>query len=195
MFFSFAHILDLLVHYKYYILFPISVVEGPIISILGGFLASLGKLNLWMVFIVVCFGDFVGDTLYYLIGYTGRKGFAGKFMKFFRISEERLNALDIHFDKHTGKTLLLGKFTHAFGTVVLVAAGAARISYSRFMFYNVIGTLPKSLILVLVGYYFGRAYEKINHYLNLGSYYIIVAGIVLVILYFGFSKISAKWMK
>ncbi|HEX9503671.1 MAG TPA: VTT domain-containing protein [Patescibacteria group bacterium] len=195
MFFSFTKILELLVHYRYFVLFPISIVEGPIVTVLGGFLASMGQLSVLWVFVVVVLGDLVGDSLYYFLGTKSRNLAESSVMKFLGITEERLVSLDEHFTKHTGKTLLLGKFTQAFGSVVLVAAGAARISYLKFILYNFIGTVPKSIILILVGYYFGQAYATIDRYLNLGTYFMIGAAVVLIGLYFLVIKFSKRFFK
>jgi len=43
---SFQHFIQLLLTYKYLILFPMALIEGPIITIIAGFIASLGYLNL-----------------------------------------------------------------------------------------------------------------------------------------------------
>ena len=54
------------------ILFPIAVVEGPIITVIAAYVASLGYLNLPAVFCVVVAADLVGggtDTQTYDINY------------------------------------------------------------------------------------------------------------------------------
>jgi membrane protein DedA with SNARE-associated domain len=51
--FSLIQVIGWLVHYKYVVLFPIMVVEGPIITVLAGFLASLGSLNLLAAYSIV----------------------------------------------------------------------------------------------------------------------------------------------
>jgi membrane protein DedA with SNARE-associated domain len=57
-----------------------------------------------------------------------------------------------------GAMLLFGKLTHSAGFAVLLAAGAARVDLRRFLAFNLLGTLPKVLVLVLLGYWFGRLY-------------------------------------
>lgn len=70
---SFQQIISLLTAYKYFFLFPIVVVEGPIITVIAGFLSSLGYLNIIIAYLVVVAGDIVGDSAYYAIGFYGRK--------------------------------------------------------------------------------------------------------------------------
>ncbi len=42
----------------------------------------------------------------------------------------------------------------------------SEVTDEPFLWFNLLGTLPKSLALLLVGFYFGRAYRSINAYLN-----------------------------
>ena len=41
-----ATVISWLLAYRYAILFPLVIIEGPIVTILAGFLASLGQFNL-----------------------------------------------------------------------------------------------------------------------------------------------------
>jgi len=42
-------IVNWLLAYKYLLLFPIAVIAGPIITVIGGFLSSLGYFNAFLV--------------------------------------------------------------------------------------------------------------------------------------------------
>ena len=52
-------IIRFFIKYKYQAIFPIAVMEGPIISIISGFLVSRGRLSLLPALLVVFFGDVV----------------------------------------------------------------------------------------------------------------------------------------
>ena len=58
----------LILAYKYLILFPLALVEGPVIAIVAGFLIRLGYLDLSAAYLIMCAGDFFPDTAYYYIG-------------------------------------------------------------------------------------------------------------------------------
>jgi membrane protein DedA with SNARE-associated domain len=45
------------------LLFPLAVVEGPIVTVIAAYLASLGYLNIFAVFAVVVAADLVGDSI------------------------------------------------------------------------------------------------------------------------------------
>ncbi len=185
-------IIQLLEESKYLLLFPISIMEGPIVSILAGFISSLGKMNPFIATGIVILGDLTGDTAYYLIGRYGRKGIILKYGRFLGITEANVNRMDDHFEKNTGKTLLFGKFAHALGTPILFAAGIAKVPFGRFLLYNFVGTVPKSAVLVLIGYYFGSSYQKINGYFDNATYIGIGIAVVLVIAYVLFTRYARE---
>ena len=121
-------------------------------------------------------GDVVGDTLYYSIGRWGGRPFIKKWGYIFGLHENRVLSLENHFKNHPGKTLLIGK-TQAIGGFFLAAAGISKMSYPIFIWFNFIGTLAKSLILLLIGYCIGHTYKLIDKYLG---YYAIIATIILM---------------
>lgn len=169
-------IIELLATYKYLLLFPISVVEGPVVSVVAGFLCAGGIFSIPTAYFVLVMGDMVGDTLYYSIGRWGGRPFIRKWGHVFGLSEPRVLKLENHFQNHAGKTLLIGK-TQALGGLFLAAAGLSRMSYPKFMWFNLIGTLIKSMALLLLGYFAGQAYGLIDKYLG---YYAIIASAVLI---------------
>jgi len=71
MFFSLQKIIGLLIAYKYAIIFPVAVIEGPAISIIAGYLGQSGYLNVFFVYVLIVLGDMFGDTIYYAIGRFG----------------------------------------------------------------------------------------------------------------------------
>lgn len=184
---SLAHIINWLVLYKYAVLFPVSVIEGPIIGVISGFLVSKGVLSLPIVFVVLMLGDWVGDTLYYSIGRFGGRPFIRHFGKYFRMDEKKLLAGEEYFKRHGGKTLLIGK-TQAMGGIILAAAGAMKMPYVRFMLYNIIGSLPKCVIFIIIGYYFGAAYDLINQYLGFAAAVSIIPLAAFILIYLFFRK-------
>ncbi len=169
-------IFSLLIQYKYLVLFPAIVIEGPIVTVIAGFLSSLGYFNLLALYIVAATGDLAGDTIYYALGRWGGRGFINKWGKYLKINLENVTRLEKIFREHGGKTLMAGKITHLIGAPILAAAGAAKMSYKKFLLFNTAATLPKSLVLVLIGYYFGKEYMHINKILD----YITFATLLLI---------------
>ncbi|KKR21334.1 MAG: hypothetical protein UT48_C0010G0082 [Parcubacteria group bacterium GW2011_GWE2_39_37] len=185
MFFDLIKINELISGYQYFVLFPLVVIEGPIVTVIAGFLASLKQLNFLTAFWVIVMGDLLGDALHYFIGRWGKETSIQRWGRYFGITPERVARLEQHFKEHSGKTLLLGKLLHGVGASFLVAAGVARMSFSRFILFNLIGTLPKTLFLMLLGYYFGKATSRIESYFEIaGIIFLLIGMIVFAILYY-----------
>lgn len=185
---AFASILQ----YGYFVIFPTVVLEGPIITVIVGFLLSQGHFSFFIAYPLIVIGDLVGDVIYYFIGKHAKKYFLHKKSgSFLGITKDRLFKLENHFTHHSGKTLLIGKLTQSVGWAVLIGAGAAEMPIGRFLWYNFIGTLPKSLAFLLLGYYFGYAYRHINAYMDRIS--LVVCGLVIIgIVVYVFKKRKTK---
>jgi len=175
---------QILLDYRYFILFPLVVIEGPIVTVLAGSFVYLNKLNLFLAYTVVVAGDLFGDTIYYLIGRYAKKGIIENLVKKLKLSMERLSSLEEHFQENGGKTLLLGKISHGIGSIFLVAAGIAKMRFGRFFWYNFLGTVPKSFLLIIVGYYYGQSITQINSIFERLSILFMTAGIIALIIYF-----------
>ena len=164
-------------HHDYALLFAASVAEGPLVTVAAAVLASQGLLNLAAAYATVVLGDLAGDALYYAAGrwLLGRLPLRGARTSRLR---RRVDALRGYLLEHPGRVLLFGKLTHSAGFAVLLAAGAARLRPERYMLYNLLGTLPKSALLMLVGYFCGRFYENLRGDLRVAG----AAGLVLAVL-------------
>ncbi|PIR43521.1 hypothetical protein COV24_02310 [candidate division WWE3 bacterium CG10_big_fil_rev_8_21_14_0_10_32_10] len=177
---------DILMHwlliYKYWILLPLVIIEGPISSIIGGFLSSTGFMSLFIVYPISIAGDIMGDSFYYVFGYFGREKFIKRFGKYIGIKQDLINKLDTHFDKYPGRSIFIGKISYGLSIPILFAAGFTKVSYTKYLKYSLYATMPKCLVLVLVGYYFGHTYKLIFAYVKYASVavsLIIVLGILI----------------
>ena len=186
--------LALMTRYGYAIIFPIVVIEGPMITVLSGLLISLGVLNPILTYIIVVVGDVTGDLLYYWFGRVGsRTGWAKKYLRFFGYTEKSQEFLESHFRKHKGKTFVLGKLANGVGGAVLVAAGVAGVPISEFVWWNFICTVPKSLILLLIGYYIGNSYLQIGHYFDVVGYVTVGIAVLFILIYFIGTRYANKY--
>ncbi|MFA6297184.1 MAG: DedA family protein [Candidatus Paceibacterota bacterium] len=181
-------IFSLLFQYKYFILFPGILFEGPILTMLGGFLASPSGgiiMNVDIVFIVAVLADLTGDVLYYSIGRFSGSDFIEKYRKFLGLTQERLSKLKHYFERHGSKTIILGKISHGLGWPAMVAAGAAHMRFGKFMTINTIVSLGKTVILVALGYYYGKSSETLFKYVGWAgtTLTILVFGIAFYVLY------------
>lgn len=159
--------LDFLRNYGYGALFLATIVEGPIVTVIAGLLASQGLFDVAVVFVIAVIGDLMGDLILYA---TGRWGLPTSCTRLSNLLDRhRIAVLRRRFRALPGKVLLFGKLTHGAGFLFLLAAGAARISLGAFVWYNFLGTLPKCAFFVALGYLAGTAYVRIDSYLGAAS--------------------------
>jgi membrane-associated protein len=169
-------VIQLLLTYRYIILIPLSIIEGPIITVVCGFLVTLGFFNPLVVYVVMVLGDIIGDAGIYYIGYKGER-----FLKYFRVTDERLEKAKRYFENNRKKALFASKLAHGIGFTGLIAAGASSVPYKKYFITCGIISVIQSLIMLMIGILFGHAYVLIGKYLD---YYaaivsILVVGIVL----------------
>jgi membrane protein DedA with SNARE-associated domain len=195
MFISLATIPGLLLRYRYALLFPIAVIEGPIISVLAGFFVSTGQMNFLAVFLIVVAGDIVGDAGWYALGRWGSRTMIPRYGHYVGLTPARIKKGEEVFARHPTGTLLFGKWSHTFGLGILVAAGITKQKFGKFLIVNSLGTVPKSLLLLIIGYYFGRAYLQINTYINDTAYIMLGIAALAVGVYFLFRHFGKKYMQ
>jgi membrane protein DedA with SNARE-associated domain len=151
----YRHIFRFLTKYKYQAIFPIAVVEGPIVTVISGILVARGRLSLLPTFAVVFAGDLISDPALYLLGRFGRHLL--KKLRFIRLPEERLAQVERQYATHPWKTMIMGKLSYGLGSLFIVAAGAGRMPWRKFLLYMATVDAVKSSLLLGLGYFCGRA--------------------------------------
>src|SRR5690349_17003364 len=92
-----------------------------------------------------------GDTVGYWIGAkAGPAIFNRPSSRFFK--REHLLAAKAYYERHGGKTIIIARFIPIIRTFVPVVAGAARMEYRTFLFYNVFGGIGWIVSMILLGY-------------------------------------------
>lgn len=165
-------------------LFLVAVIEGPIATVIGAYVASLGLINIFAVYSVVVLADLVGDTICYMLGRFGHAAILKRWGSRLGLNQTRLAMLEEHFRLNGGKILLIGKLTHSAGFMILLAAGASKMFFGTFIWYNFIGTVPKSLFFLVIGYTLGYAYKDIDVYISEASFGILIIAAAAAFYYF-----------
>lgn len=192
---NFATILHWLTHHSYPVMLLGMIVEGPIITSAAAFATTLGYFNLAIIFGLAIMGDVIGDLLAYSIGYIGRITVVRKFGNRFGISEEKMEKLKHLFEKHPGKILLAIKLSPFLPVPGIITIGSTHLPFKKFILIDALIILPKTLIFVLLGYFFGHAYDRIYKYLNNGAYAFLIILVIASLVYYAYKKFTAKISK
>ena len=161
------------------------VIPGEIAVVLGGVLASRGSVALSSVVAFAVGGAILGDFTGYLIG----RRFGTAFLQ--RSFPKRWPPVRAWIDRRGGPAIFLGRSTAFLRAVVPTAAGAARISPWRFLFWNVLGGVTWGTGFSVLGYLVGEEYEAALHWAGRGSRAILVL-ILTVIAFFVIKRILVK---
>jgi len=137
-------------------------------------------------------GDLVGDFIYYAIGYVGRVHFVEKYGHHVGLTGRRLKHMERLIKKHPKKTLTAIKLAPILPAPGLMMIGATRMPVVRYAWMTFLVALPKTLLFMILGYFFGSAYDHWSTALQNGQYIVLIAVGLTVVAFYAFKKISAS---
>jgi membrane-associated protein len=151
--------------WTYAILFVVIFVEtglvimpflpGDSLLFAAGTFAALGAFDLGWLLLVLAAAAVIGDTVNYWIGhFVGPKVFTREKSRFFK--KEYLDRTHAFYEKHGGKTIIIARFVPIIRTFAPFVAGIGRMSYGRFIAFNVFGGVGWVVLLTSAGYFFGN---------------------------------------
>src|SRR5690606_33532395 len=196
------HLLNLVASYglwTYAILFLIVFAEtgfvvtpflpGDSLLFAAGALAATGVLNPFILFILLFVAAVLGDSVNYSAGsYFGLRVFKEE-ARIFRL--DYLRKTEHFFEKYGGKTIVIARFVPIVRTYAPFVAGAARMNYSRFVFYNISGGALWVGLFIAAGYLFGNL-PIVKENFSLTVLLIIGASLIPIFIEFFKSKRKKK---
>lgn len=176
----------------YPVMFLIMVIEGPIVALAASFLAKLGFFNIFIVFFLSLLGDIVGDIILYSLGYLGGAKILRKAERFLHINPQFVQKIEKHFKLHGQKTIIAVKSTTGLCWITFIAAGTVRMDFKKFLTGSFLGGIVWSSFLIIVGYFFGYAFGKINDYIQYAGITIFISFVVFYLSVSLYKKYQAK---
>lgn len=127
-----------------------------------GALAARDSLSLTWLLVLLSVAAILGDSVNYWIGsLLGPRLFRGERVRF--LNPKHLERTHEFFERYGGKTIILARFVPIVRTFAPFVAGMGRMTYRKFMAFNVIGGLVWICLFLLAGYWFGNlAFVKEN---------------------------------
>lgn len=184
-------ITELISKYGYFGMFLAMVLEAVIIIIpseavlaTGGILAARKMFTFWGAFLTGLLGSVFCAIVIYMMGYFGGKPFIEKFGKYFFMKKEDIEKSDGWFAKYGLFGAFIGRNFPIIRTLISLPIGIMRLSFSRFLLYTTIGSIPWTFVFVYVGYALGNRWVLIKDYVSKLKTPIQILLIVLVVSYF-----------
>ncbi|MDE2422058.1 MAG: VTT domain-containing protein [Gammaproteobacteria bacterium] len=120
----------------------------------AGALASIGQLDPWLISAVLGSAAIIGDSTNYWIGRKFGSRLFSETRKF--PSRKHLATAEDFFERHGGKSVLIGRFMPFIRTFTPFVAGMSEMPYARFLAFSVGGTFLWVGTLVPAGYFLGQ---------------------------------------
>lgn len=112
-------------------------------------------LNVHLMAGLLFIAAFVGDTVNYWIGAKlGPAVFKREDSRFLR--KKHLERAHAFFEKYGGRAIILARFVPIVRTFVPFVAGVGKMTYSRFLAYNLIGGFVWIMFFTYAGFIFGN---------------------------------------
>ncbi|WP_183575343.1 DedA family protein [Mucilaginibacter sp. X5P1] len=170
---------------------------GDYLLFMAGLLCASGMFDIQITTLIISLiiAGILGNYTGYWFGYrTGpilfNKNDSLLFKKRYVVMAEQF------YVKYGGMALILGRFFPIIRTFAPIFAGVVKIDIKKFTLYNIIGSVAWVVTLCLTGYFLGRKYPDITHYLDyiiIGFF--VVTSIPLIIAFFRKKSTQSKVSK
>ncbi len=177
----------------YVVFFFIALAEGPLVTMAAGAAAALGYFNIWIIIGLAFVGDAGADVVYYAIGHYSHHLLSSRVGRWLGLTEERLVRIKKLVHEHGRKAVLVIKLSPIGAIAIpgLVFLGMIRMPFKKFIESVLLVSVPKSIILALIGYFSLLAYVQLGAKAHTG--YLLAGGIITAFfLYMAYTKITAR---
>lgn len=170
---------------KYILLIIGTIIEGPVVMMVSGFLFGLGQFSLVPMYFALVFGDFIADIGWYCLGRFGTRHTIFKYGHFLGLTPKLLEMMEGRFHKYHQKILIISKLTMGMGFafIVLIVAGIFKVPFKNYVFLNLVGGFIWTAILVTVGYFVGNIFLIIPNSLKVAFVIFIFVAIIIGLRY------------
>jgi len=189
---------DLFAHYGYAVVFIGMFLEnagvpvpGETMLLAGAALSRYGSLKLSLVILAAIAGATLGDNLGFFIGRRGGRALVERYGALFGMTSARLSQFDRFFDRHGAKTVFVARFVTGLRVFGAILAGASRLSWSRFLFFNALGAIVWAVTFGAVGYALGYSWHTLEQWIGHSG----LALLVLVGVIGALAMLRARWRR
>jgi membrane protein DedA with SNARE-associated domain len=179
---------DYLGAYGYQAVFVLMVLESACIPIpsevtmvFGGFLASRGELDFFLVAMLGTIANVIGSWLAYWVGLRGGRPLIERWGRYIFLREHELDRAEAWFARRGEMAVFVSRLLPVVRTFISLPAGVARMPFGKFTLYTFLGCLPWTFALTWAGLLLGDNWETVLRYGEPISWAIAVAGVALIV--------------
>jgi membrane protein DedA with SNARE-associated domain len=160
-------------------------VPGEAALLVAGFLASPtggAHFSLGLVIALAFAAAVLGDNLGFWLGRRLARPRLQRGHGFLLLTPQALQTAEGYFVRYGTVTVFVARFVAGLRVVTALAAGTAGMPWSRFFLANAAGALVWASAVGLLGYYFGRSWPLLHHWLGWGSWIILGCAALVAVL-------------
>lgn len=158
--------------------FPSELVLPP-----AGYLASQGKMELWIVVLLGIVGSVLGALFNYWISLRLGRPLILRFGRYVGLTARAYDRAEDAFRRHGEISTFVGRLIPGLRQYISLPAGLARMPIPRFVLFTGLGAGIWATVLALAGYIIGNNQEAIGSSLHQITIYTGVGIVLLVIAY------------
>ena len=179
------------------------VVPGETVMLIGGAVAGQGAVDIYLLIAIGWFAAWLGDTTSFYVGRRLGRGFVMRHGPRVGISEQRFARVEDYFQRHGGKTILIGRFVSLVRALAPFVAGSSGMRYRAFVPYSILGTGIWASAHILIGYIFSRSIDSAAEYAGRGAFILgtLIVVTVAAVVAFRFLRVAenrrqaVEWME
>ena len=175
-------LLDYFTRYGYWVVFFGVMLEnmgvpvpGETVLLAAGVFVAQRHFHMGTVIIVAAMGAMVGDNTSFLIGHKVGRAALERYGQYVWRKPKHMARFDSFFARHGDKTILFARFITGLRVFAALLAGAARMRWPTFAFYNAAGAILWSVAITLAGFFFGRSWNALELWIGRGGLIALVA--------------------
>lgn len=127
----------------------------------------------WLIILLIS-SAVIGNIVGYWFGKkTGENLFQKKDTFLFR--KKHLETTKLFYEKHGGKSLILGRFLPIIRTFAPILAGVIKVDFKLFMIYNIAGASLWIISLTSIAFFLGIEFPQTENYIGY-----IVIGLIII---------------
>ncbi len=190
-FLSGHHLPELLHQYGYWLVGVIVGLEATGLPLPGEsvviaaaiYAATTHELSIPFVVAAAAAGAILGDNLGYLVGRSIGYRVLHRYGSYVFLTPERLEVGRHLFQRHGGKVVLFGRFVAILRTLAALLAGANRMDWRHFLFWNAVGGVLWASLYGFGAFVLGKQVERLQGPVGIAAGLIGVAAIAGVVWY------------
>lgn len=152
-------------------------IPSELIMPLAGYLASQGRMSLWLAIAGGTVGSLAGALLWYEVGRRlgdhGVKNWLDRHGVWLTLCPEDIDKACDFFDRHGRSSVFVGRLVPVVRTLISVPAGFTGMPLGVFLLYSTAGTVIWTALLAFGGQWLGSQFPQIGQWVGIFTWAVI----------------------